>query len=105
MDDHAERTVNGKSNAIDQAVRDLNGMDGEGSDLDSLMGANLPKVSIVEQSVLVEFVFDVGERELSTPHRNIQFGQNPGERANVVFVPVGENDAANALAILGKVSN
>ena len=29
VNDHAERSVDGERNAIDQAVRDLNGMDGE----------------------------------------------------------------------------
>ncbi len=105
VNDDAERAVNGERDAIDQAVRDLDGMDGERSELEALVGAHLAQLGVVEQAVLVEFVFDVGERELGAPDRDVEFGENPGERADVVFVAVGEDDAANTLAVLGEIGN
>ena len=68
-----------------------------GPDLEAFSGADLAQVGVVEQAVLFEFVFHIGERELGAPDRHIEFGENPGQRADVVFVAVGENDAAHAL--------
>src|SRR5690348_13534776 len=80
-------------------------MDGEGSGLEAFIGAHLTQVGIVKQAVLVKFVFDIGQRELGTPDRNVEFGEHPGQRADVVFVAVGQDDAANALAILDEIRN
>ena len=66
---------------------------------------DLPQVGVVEQSVLVELVLDIGQREFGAPHRHVQLGQNPGQRADVVFVPVRKNDAAHLLAVLDQVGN
>ena len=71
MNDHAERSVNRQRNAIHQAVRHPNGMDREHARLEAFAGANLTQVGIVEQSMLVEFVFHVGQREFRTPHGNV----------------------------------
>ena len=77
VDDHAQRRVNGQRNAIHQAVRDLNGMDGERPDLEALAGADLTQVGVVEQAMLVEFVFDVGQGELGALDGNVEFGEHP----------------------------
>ena len=55
--------------------------------------------------MLVEFVFDVGQRELGAPDGHVEFGENPGQRADVVFVAVGEDDSANALAVFDEIGN
>ncbi len=95
VNDDAERRVNGERHAIDQAVRDVNGMNGEDSGLEPLVGAHFAQVGVVEQAVLVEFVFDVGERELGAPDRDFEFGEHPGQRADVIFVAVGQDDSAH----------
>ena len=105
VDDDAERSVDGESHAIDQAVGYVDGMDGEGSGFEALVGAHFAQVGVVEQAVLVEFVFDIGERELGAPDGDFEFGENPGERADVVFVAVGEDDSANALAVFDEIGN
>jgi len=43
------------------------GWDGEDSGLEALVGPHFAEVGVVEQAVLVEFVFDVGESEFSNP--------------------------------------
>ncbi len=53
--------------------------------------------------MLVEFVFDVREGEFGSPYRNLEFGEHPGKRANVVLVPVGEDDSPHALAIFDEI--
>ena len=47
-------------NAIDQTVRHLDGMNGKRTCFEPLVGSNLAQIGVVEKSVLVEFVFDVG---------------------------------------------
>src|SRR5215469_12437550 len=105
MDDYAQRTVNGQGDAVDQAVRHLDGMNGEGSDLDSLVGAELAKIGIIEQTVFVEFVFHIGQREFCTPDRHVELREDPGKSPDVVFMAVRENDGPNALAIFDQVGN
>ena len=55
--------------------------------------------------MLVEFVFDIGKREFRAPDRHVQFGENPGQGADVVFVAVREDDSAHALPVLGEIGN
>ena len=105
VDHDAQRRVDRQRNAIHQAVRDLNGMDGERPDLEAFAGPNLAQIGVVEQTVLVQLVFDIGQREFGAPDRHIQFGKNPRQRANVVFVAVGQNDAAHPLAVLDQVGD
>ena len=73
--------------------------------LEALAGTHFAQVGVFEQSVLVEFVFDISQRELGAPDRHVEFGENPGQSANVVFMAVGEDDAAHPLAILDEVGN
>jgi hypothetical protein len=75
------------------------------SGLEALVGAHLAQIGVVEQSVLVELVFYVGERELGAPYRNVEFGKNPWQCADVIFVPVGEDDPAHPLAVFDEIGN
>src|SRR5215472_16046568 len=78
---------------------DLNRMDRECAKLDPLIGAHLAQVG------LVELVFDVSQGELCAIDRDVEFGENPGQRADMVFVAVCEDDAAHALAVFDEVGN
>ncbi len=98
-----ERRVDRERDAIDQTVRHPDRMDRECAELEALVGAHLTQVGIVEQSVFVELVFDIGERELSAPDGNVEFGENPGQRADVVLVTVREDDPAHTLAVFDKI--
>jgi len=40
-----------------------------------------------------------------TPDRDLELGEHPGESADVVFVAVGEDDAADALTIFDEIRN
>src|ERR1700682_2334864 len=80
-------------------------MNGEGSNLEPFAGTNFAQVGVVEELVFVELIFDVGQRELGRPNRNIQFAENPRQSADVIFVAVGQDDAAHMLAIFEQVRN
>src|SRR5437899_2398153 len=103
--DHSDRGVDGEGDAIDQAVGYLDGMNRKRACFEALVRANLAQVGVIEQAVLVEFVFDIGQREFGGIHRNVQLGKNPGESADVVFVAVGEDDSADTLPVLDEIGN
>src|SRR6185437_6929243 len=67
--------------------------------------AHLPQIAVIEQSVFVEFVFDVGERELGPPYRYVELRQHPGKRADVVLVSVRQDNSAYSLPILKQIGN
>jgi hypothetical protein len=102
---HAERRVNRKSDAIHQAVRDLQGMNGEGSNLETFSRTNFAQIGRVEKLVFIELIFDVGKRELGGPDRDVQFAENPGQGSDVIFVPVRKHDAAHQFAIFDQIRN
>jgi hypothetical protein len=81
------------------------GWNRERSNLEALSRTNFMQVGVVEKLMLVELVLDIGERKLGAPDGNVQFAENPGQGSDVIFVPVGENDAAHHFAILKQVRN
>ena len=105
MDNYAERRVNRERNTIHQAVGYADGMNRERPGLEALAGPHLAEVSVLEQSMLVELVLHVSQSELGAPDGHVKFRQNPGQSANVIFVAMGENDAAHPLPILGEIRN
>src|SRR4030081_2512298 len=80
-------------------------MNGEDADLETFSSAHFSQVGVVEQAMLVELVFDVCERELGAPDRDVQFGENPRQRADVIFVTVSEDDSSNSLTIFDEIGN
>src|SRR5438132_7508762 len=105
VNDHAEGRVDRQRNAIHQAVRHLNGMNTKRSYLEALTGTNLAQVRAVEETVFIQLVFDVGKRELRSPHRDVQLGENPRQGANVILVAMSQNNPADMLAVFGEIRN
>src|SRR5882762_1476423 len=105
MQHHAERCVNGERDTIHKAVRYLQRMNGEWSNLEAFSGLDFAQIGVVEELVFVELILDVGQRELGRPDRNIQFAENPRQSADVIFVAVRKDDAAHILAIFEQVRN
>jgi len=105
VDDHAQGRMDGQGHTIHQAVRYLDGVDTERADLDANAGFQFIQFSIVEQAMLIELVFDIGQREFRTPYWYIQFGEDPWDAADVIFMPVGEDDGANFVPVLGEVAD
>src|SRR2546425_8657315 len=103
VNDHAERRMDRQRNAIHQAVRHLNGMNSKRSCLEALAWTNLAQVRAVEEAMFIQLVFDIGERELRSPHRDVQFGENPWQGANMILVAVSQNNPADMLAIFGEI--
>src|SRR5437870_1300774 len=94
---HSER------DAIHKAVRDLNRMNGERANAEAVTRVYFAEVYLVQQFMLFELVFHIGEGEFCSPDRDLEFRQDPGKGADVVFVAMGEHDGANPLAIFLQV--
>ena len=72
VNQRAHRRVNRQRHAIHQAVRHLDGIDGERPNLEALAGLDLVELGVVEQRVLFQLALDVGQRELGGVDRNVQ---------------------------------
>src|SRR5664279_686563 len=101
----AERRVNGQRHAVHQAVRDLDGIDRERPDLKALAGSDLVEHGIVQLTMLFQFAFHIGQGEFGAVDRDVQLGEEPGQRSDVIFVAVGENNGAYMGAILDQVGD
>src|ERR1700679_2377583 len=55
--------------------------------------------------MLFQLALNISQRELSAIHRDIQLRQNPRQSANVVFMPMGQNDRANLLAVFSQIAD
>src|ERR1700722_5668817 len=97
--------MNRQRHAIDQTMRHADWVDWEAPRLEALSGLHFTKVRAFQQSMLIKLVFHVGQGEFRSPHRHFQFGENPGERADVIFMAVRKNDSAHPLSILDEVGD
>jgi hypothetical protein len=66
---------------------------------------DLDQLGVVQQVVLVQLALHQGQGELRAIHRHVQLGEDPGQSADVVLVPVRQDDAAHLLAVLGQVAD
>ena len=55
--------------------------------------------------MLFEVALDVGQRELGGVDRNLDLAQDPGQAADVVHVPVGEDDGADMRFVFNQVGD
>src|SRR3954469_15232138 len=94
-----------KRHAINDAMRDLDGVNGERTEGETLAGLDLVHLSIVEQSVLFEFPFHQGEGEFRSVNRDVEFGEDPGQSTDVVFMAVRQDDAADLVAVLEQIGD
>ena len=81
------------------------GLDGERADGEPCLGFNFDQLGLIEQLVLFELVFHVGQRELGAVNRNLQLVQDPGQPSDVVLVAVREHDGPNVLLVFDQVGD
>src|SRR5205807_8266285 len=105
MDNYANRRVDGQGNTVHQAVRYLNGIDGEWSQGKAASGPNLAQVGTVEQLMLFQLVFDQGQRKFRAENRHVQLRKDPGQSADMVFMAVSQDNAADLVAVVEQVGD
>jgi hypothetical protein len=64
---------------------------------------HLVQDGVIQQFVLVELVLNVGQGKFGAPDGNIDLRQYPWQRADVILMGVGEEDAAHLVAVLKQV--
>ena len=97
--------MDGERDAVDQRVCDADRHDREGAEGEASAGEDLDEFGVVEQAMLFELAFDVGKGELGAVDGNVEFGEDPGQAADVVLVAVSEHDAADLAAVLDKIAD
>src|SRR5437667_8633007 len=105
VDENPNRRVDGEGDAIHQAVRDLDGMNGEWPHAEALAADDSMQLRLLQQTVFFQLVFDVGQGEFRAVDRDGELSKNPGQAADVVFMAVSENDGANMLAIFQQIGD
>ena len=103
MNQNAQRRVDRQRHAIHQAVRHVDGIDGERPDLEALARLDLVEHGIVEQAVLFQLAFHISQREFGAVYRHVQLGEQPGQCADVVFVSMGQHHRPHMSAVLDQV--
>jgi|GEM_PF-4372596 len=81
------------------------GEDGKDAEVEAAAGEDFDEFGVVEEAMLFELAFDVGEGELGAVDGDVEVGEDPGEAADVVLVAVGEDDAADFGAVLDEVGD
>src|ERR1700694_3461234 len=72
-------------------------LDAERPQLDGVPHSHLAQVGLAEDAMLLQFGFDEAEREPSPVDRDIELLQNVGQAADVVFVPMAQENAEHVL--------
>ena len=105
MQDDSDRRMDRQRHAIHQRVGHADRHDGEGSQRNAAAGNHLDQVGIIEQIVLFELALRQGQRELGSVDGNIQLGEDPRQAADVVFMPMGQKDRADLVAVFRQVTD
>ena len=71
----------------------------KGPDLDHLPGLDAVQFHLVEHLVLFQAPLHERQRERRAIHRNVEFGQQKGQRADVVFMPVRQQQRTHKLFV------
>ena len=75
-------------------------LDLERSDLHDLLGLDLDEARLLLQFVFFQAAVHQRQRESGAVDRDIDFGEEIGDRADVVFVAVGQDDGADLGLVL-----
>ena len=97
----AGRRLDREREAVEHAVRDADRVHAEGADLHGLAGPERPQIRL--DPALHEPTPREAEREPAAVDGHRRRLERVGERADVVLVPVREQDAAHPAAALGEV--
>src|ERR1700676_27183 len=100
VNNDAERSADGEGDAVDGAVCDGDELDFVGADFDEAPGGDFAEGGGGEEAGFFEALFYQGESEARAVNGDVEVAKNVGERADVIFVAVSEDNGADVLAIL-----
>ena len=105
MDHDANGGFYGEGDAVDQGVSDADGLDRKCAECKFAPRGDFDELGVVEQGVLVELAFNIGECELGAVDGDVELGEDPGKAADVILVTVGEDDGADVLLVFDEVGD
>ncbi len=92
MDDGAERRVDDDAHGIRDAVTDVEELDPERAQLDRAVRVDGIQLTVGQQPRFFQLDLRQPARQCRRVHRHVQVLQQVGQRADVVFMPVGQHD-------------
>src|ERR1044071_4461299 len=104
VNDRSDRRFDGEGQAIHQAVGDANAFDAKRRYLPRNPGGDLTHVRAILQIVFGQFVGQETESETGAEDRHVEVLQDIRQRANMVFVGVGEDDRFELVAALEQIA-
>jgi hypothetical protein len=105
MDDDADRSIDGEGNAVDKRMGDADRLDSEGSERELFLRRDFDEPYFVEELVLFKLAFNVGQRELGSVDGHLEFAEDPGQSADVIFMAMGKDDGTDEFPVLRKVGD
>ena len=81
-------------------MRNAYELDLKGAKIDNVARLDAMQQYVAEQVVFFEFAFSQTGREMRTVNRDVESLQNVRQRAQMIFVPVCEDDRGDIVAIL-----
>jgi hypothetical protein len=99
VNDRADRRFDRQRKTIHQRMRSVNKLDFKAADFDRVVRADAMKQNLVHHLVLFQFFFRQRKRKTRGVNRKIEFFQQKRQRADMVFVPVREDQSGQFAAI------
>ena len=103
VDHYADRRRDGQRHRADDRVRDVNKLDLERPDLQDLLRRNRMEVDLFRQIVFFQPPLHQGQREGGSVDRNIQVGEEERHRADVIFVPVRQQQRPDMCPVFTEI--
>src|SRR5258708_33391700 len=106
VNNDAEGSAHGEGDAIDGAMGYGNEFDLEGADFhEAAAGNDFAEGGGFEEAGLVEALLYEREGETRSVHGDVEIAKDVSERADVIFMAVGEDDGADVGTVLFEVGD
>ena len=103
VDDGAERGLDDEAGGVRDGVGDGEELHGEGANIDDVAGLDDVELGAVEEAVFLQLHLDEAAGELEAEDGDFDIAEEEGDGANVVLVPVGEEDGLEAIDVVEDV--
>ena len=105
MNDHADRRPYCQRHAINRAVGHVQIFNRKRAEHRGVARFHFVQRGFFQQAMFFQLFLDDGQRKFRAVNRHIQFGKNVGNRADVIFVRVGQHDGPHFIFVLLQVAD
>ena len=100
LEHDARRALDGEGHRVGDGVVHMDGLDGKAAQLELAPGGDLHQLGAAQQAVLLQLVLDEADGEPGGVDRQVHLLEQVGQRADVVLVAVGDDDALDLILVL-----